>query len=179
MGVAIFYGIKTFAASKLWKGSYSEIEPIYRETPYANIPIEHVGFDHDHSSDIVYSSYPGPPHDSYHGTSSYGSPHDAYHGASSYGTSGYSSDDISHDISHDVSHDTNSNLSAATPYQPISRKKRSADDHSNGIQPKELVEIAFIFLGVRTNECRKRFICEMDIRSRNSPLFGMVFKFAA
>lgn len=167
IGFAIFYGIKSFAASKLWSAPCPDIGPLYHETPYANIPIEHSGYDHGHSSDIVYSSYPGPPQES-------------YHSPSSYGTSGYSSDSISpgysHDsISPDLSHDAHSEvISADEHYRRVSKQKRSVTD-----EHKEWVEIGFLFLGVRSNDCRKRFICEMDFKTRRNPVSAMMFKFAS
>lgn len=38
-------------------------------------------------------------------------------------------------------------------------------------------ELAFSFLGVRTDGCRRRFICELDFRARTNPVTRLAFSF--
>lgn len=40
-----------------------------------------------------------------------------------------------------------------------------------------LGELAFQFLGVDTEGCRRRFICEFDFRARSNPLMKMTYQF--
>ncbi|EAT37489.1 AAEL010531-PA [Aedes aegypti] len=61
------------------------------------------------------------------------------------------------------------------------RSKRSPDYLDSELYWTDLVtDIGFSFLGVHTNDCRKRFVCEVDIRERRDPwlkfgtsVFGM------
>lgn len=41
----------------------------------------------------------------------------------------------------------------------------------------DLGELAFNFLGVRTEGCRRRFVCELDFRARSNPVTRLAFSF--
>lgn len=48
------------------------------------------------------------------------------------------------------------------------------DIHSSVI---DIGELAFRFLGVNTDGCRKRFVCELDIRAQTNPITRLAFSF--
>lgn len=41
----------------------------------------------------------------------------------------------------------------------------------------DLGELAFRFLGVDTEGCRRRFVCELDFRAQSNPITSLAFSF--
>ncbi|XP_055531786.1 uncharacterized protein LOC129722406 [Wyeomyia smithii] len=53
------------------------------------------------------------------------------------------------------------------------RVKRSADYTDSALYWTDMVtDLSFSFLGVHSRECRKRFVCEVDVRARNDPMLS-------
>lgn len=108
------------------------------------------------------SSYPGPePWTNY--ASSYGADH--------YSTLPDSSPSVSNAYlppSKRKSFNTNTKASR-------SRDFKDDDNSGFGIGIKQMEELFFGFLGVNTRACRKRFICEMEFRTKKNPLVQFIF----
>lgn len=41
----------------------------------------------------------------------------------------------------------------------------------------DIGELVFRFLGVDTDGCRRRFVCELDFRARSNPITRLAFSF--
>lgn len=161
IGGGIFYGLK------IWQGSALGCpEPIIQEIKTHDH--EHILPYHGHfsSSDSI-SSYPGPSPDILGGHSSYGGYYSNTPGYSSYPPSGGGGPGASFSGPPSAMADT----LAPTSYP--SRRQ------SNGRQLSEssaqlFGDLFFRFLGVETEVCKKRFICEMQFRN---PFLGYAFRY--
>ncbi|XP_065086269.1 uncharacterized protein LOC135708193 [Ochlerotatus camptorhynchus] len=62
----------------------------------------------------------------------------------------------------------------SSPPIGYARSKRSPDYLDSELYWTDLItDIAFSFLGVHSRDCRKRFVCEVDVRSQNDPMMKM------
>uniref|UniRef100_A0A336MIJ9 CSON015282 protein n=1 Tax=Culicoides sonorensis TaxID=179676 RepID=A0A336MIJ9_CULSO len=151
---AIFYGIRIWAGKGIGCPEPSIVkEPFYPHGITAYSP---------HTSSDIYSSYPGISSSS--GVYLSHPPS----GADVYPSTGYSS------YPGAVSGDVPAEVLAESHYK---RKGRSLDGEdnearatSNGI---DVAEIMFGFLNVRTLDCKRRFVCEVDFISKRDPWIRM------
>ncbi|XP_059612679.1 uncharacterized protein LOC132259144 [Phlebotomus argentipes] len=84
-----------------------------------------------------------------------------------------------HDVSHDHSHDTTAASGASAP--DVTSKRRVAYQNSGGRSARQnsfdWTSMAFAVLGVDTMVCRKRFVCEMEVQSKDNPFFGFAYNY--
>ncbi|KAL1377063.1 hypothetical protein pipiens_016513 [Culex pipiens pipiens] len=67
--------------------------------------------------------------------------------------------------------------SIADPSSPFPRTKRAADYTEDPLYWTDMItDFAFSFLGVHSQDCRKRFVCEVDVRARADPMLQMAMQ---
>ncbi|KAL9701769.1 hypothetical protein quinque_005210 [Culex quinquefasciatus] len=67
--------------------------------------------------------------------------------------------------------------SIADPSSPYPRTKRAADYTEDPLYWTDMItDFAFSFLGVHSQDCRKRFVCEVDVRARADPMLQMAMQ---
>lgn len=195
IGGGIFYGLK------IWQGTALGCpEPIIQEIVKNHHGIGGISDIlpyHGHFSDDI-SSYPGS---SYPGSSYPGS--DAYPGSSYPGPDAYPGSSYPGSDAYPGGNDYNgiySNTPAAAPASPVysgpsylppgpndsptgsgapsqfsNRRKSSSTGRQISEESQTLFgDLVFRFLGVNTEQCRKRFVCELEFRN---PFMGYAFKY--
>ncbi|KAH8402154.1 hypothetical protein KR009_010165 [Drosophila setifemur] len=187
LGSAIFLGLRYF-----WPhASRCNQEIILDHPPSSYSHHDHIPYslDHDHSE-----HYEGPS--SYDSSASF----EPYSGYSSYA----GSDIVSSDVHGDYHGEAPSGPTGPTgPTDTRRRGRRSAEEEPHLIQEEveqedEQVEIVdeeitesvarqmpaeeqiadfmFAFLGLDSKACRRRFVCEMEFRSKLNPMTSMAFR---
>ncbi|XP_058457034.1 uncharacterized protein LOC131434383 [Malaya genurostris] len=79
-----------------------------------------------------------------------------------------------HDFEH-IHHHPWERLAAGNEY-PV-RTKRSADYIDSQLYWTDMVtDLGFSFLGVHSRDCRKRFVCEVDVRTRHDPIMAFAMR---
>ncbi|XP_039488421.1 uncharacterized protein LOC120449834 [Drosophila santomea] len=185
VGSAIYLGLRYF-----WPHARCNQEIILDHPPSSFSHHDHIPYslDHDHSEHYDALS-------SFDSSASF----EPYSGYSSYAGS-----DIVSDVHGDYHSESPSPSGPSGPSGPVDtrrRGKRSAADHAHLIQDEqeeEQVEIVdeeisesvarqmpaeeqiadfmFAFLGLDSKACRRRFVCEMEFRSKLNPMTSMAFR---
>ncbi|XP_017066672.1 uncharacterized protein LOC108104861 [Drosophila eugracilis] len=182
VGSAIYLGLRYF-----WPHARCNQEIILDHPPSSFSHHDHIPYslDHDHSD-----HYDGPT--SFDSSASF----EPYSGYSSYAGS---------DIVSDVHSDYHSE-SPSGPTGPVDtrrRGRRSTEDQAHLIQEEEqqedeqveivdeeisesvarqmpaeeqIADFMFAFLGLDSKACRRRFVCEMEFRSKLNPMTSMAFR---
>lgn len=166
IGGGIFYGLK------VWQGSALGCpEPIISE-------IKH----HDIHSILPYNgqfsdiSYSAPPPDAYSGISGYSSGGYSNDFGSVYSNTPSSSSSFSGGppsgpssgsvISSSVGGDPSSISGPSNTYLPPNRRNAYTGRAINSESPAAMFsDLMFRFLGVKSDSCKRRFICELDFRN--------------
>ncbi|KAI8036379.1 uncharacterized protein LOC128256510 [Drosophila gunungcola] len=187
VGSAIYLGLRYF-----WPHARCNQEIILDHPPSSFSHHDHIPYslDHDHSD-----HYDGPT--SYDSSSSF----EPYSGYSSYAGS-----DIVSDVHSDYHSESPSGPAGppSGPTGPVDtrrRGRRSTGDQAHLMQEEEeseqveivdeeisesvarqmpaeeqIADFMFAFLGLDSKACRRRFVCEMEFRSKLNPMTSMAFR---
>ncbi|KAH8233773.1 hypothetical protein KR026_012190 [Drosophila bipectinata] len=185
VGSAIYLGLRYF-----WPHSRCNQEIILDHPPSSFSHHDHIPYslDHDHSD-----HYEGPT--SYDSSASF----EPYSGYSSYA----GSDIVSSDVHGDYHSEGPTGPTGPTDVRR--RGRRSTDDDSQMLQDEDqaeeeegkveivdeeisesvarqmpaeeqIADFMFAFLGLDSKACRRRFVCEMEFRSKLNPMTSMAFR---
>ncbi|XP_037715153.1 uncharacterized protein LOC119550516 [Drosophila subpulchrella] len=184
VGSAIYLGLRYF-----WPHARCNQEIILDHPPSSFSHHDHIPYslDHDHS-------------DHYDSPTSFdsGASFEPYSGYSSYAGS-----DIVSDVHGDYHGDSPSGPGPTGPVDTRRRGRRSTKDQAHLIQDDEqqqeeqveivdeeisesvarqmpaeeqIADFMFAFLGLDSKACRRRFVCEMEFRSKLNPMTSMAFR---
>lgn len=121
-------------------------------------------FDHQHQPDTTSFD---PPNHHHSDESSYGPPPSGY---SDLISSGYTPGGTSPPAATQA--DSSKSSPTAGPYR---RQKRQINMQHLGLETINWAEIAFQFLGVDTEGCRRRFTCELEFKAQGNPITKMAY----
>jgi hypothetical protein len=162
IGGGIFYGLK------IWQGTALGCpEPIIQEI----VKNHHEGISpyHGHTGGDIISSYPGPPPDVFGGYADYSGVYSHTPSAPSPTYSGPTYLPPSNSYL-PPSGSSNSYLPPSGGSAPASPDSYTRRQSSTGRQISEqsvtiFSDLIFRFLGVNTEQCRRRFVCELEFRN--------------
>ncbi|XP_058985796.1 uncharacterized protein LOC131805979 [Musca domestica] len=152
LGSAVYLGLRYFWPHKC----QPEIILDHPPPSFSHHHHDHIPYSSDHSEIISSSWGPSSPDTSFE-------PYSAY--AGSYASSDVAPPDVSSPDSHTY-----------RIKREIKNEKQEGKQMGPSISEERIGNFMFMFLGLDSAACRRRFVCEMEFRSKNNPLTAMAFR---
>ncbi|XP_075155579.1 uncharacterized protein LOC142228937 [Haematobia irritans] len=159
--VAFFVGSAVYLGLRYIWPHKCQPEVILDHPPPSFSHHDHIPYASDHS-EIVSSSWGSS------GPSSSFEPYSAYSGS-------YGGGDIIPETTSHESHSYRKKREATLNHEEKSTKE-SEGRQMAPINEEQIGNFMFMFLGLDSKACRRRFICEMEFRSKYNPLTSMAFR---
>uniref|UniRef100_A0A1I8P5B5 Uncharacterized protein n=1 Tax=Stomoxys calcitrans TaxID=35570 RepID=A0A1I8P5B5_STOCA len=158
VGSAIYLGLRY-----LWPHQKCQPEIILDHPPHSYSHHDHIPYSSDHS-EIISSpwSSSGPSSPSFE-------PYSAYSGS-------FGSPDIITDTTSPESHTFRIKRNVDNDEEETGEETNEESRQMAPINEEKIGNFMFMFLGLDSKACRRRFICEMEFRSKRNPLTAMAFR---